>query len=150
VAKHRHADPRRPWKGPWRWFAESLLDCCAPLATVKSEGITLNQVSNSAVSPPERNGIVQLPVDSYKQVLDVTQAACLARCNGAAVELFRNASLDEFRALVSECCSCAQRHILVSYSRKALNQTGVRIANDQAVHAELWLLVHGTTFLQAQ
>jgi len=43
---HRPADPRRPWKGPWRWFAEALLDCCAPLATVKSEGITLSQVSH--------------------------------------------------------------------------------------------------------
>ena len=22
-------DPERSWKGPWRWFAEDLLDCCA-------------------------------------------------------------------------------------------------------------------------
>ena len=21
-------DPRRPWKGVWRWFNEELLDCC--------------------------------------------------------------------------------------------------------------------------
>jgi len=21
-------DPRRPWKGVWRWFSEDLLDCC--------------------------------------------------------------------------------------------------------------------------
>jgi len=24
-------DPGRLWKGPWRWFSEELLDCCAPL-----------------------------------------------------------------------------------------------------------------------
>jgi glutathione gamma-glutamylcysteinyltransferase len=24
-------DPRRRWKGSWRWFSEELLDCCKPL-----------------------------------------------------------------------------------------------------------------------
>jgi glutathione gamma-glutamylcysteinyltransferase len=28
-------DPRRPWKGPWRWFNEDLLDCCEPLPKVR-------------------------------------------------------------------------------------------------------------------
>ena len=46
-------DPRRVWKGSWRIFHEQMLDCCIPLETVQREGITL------------------------------TQAACLAKCNGA-------------------------------------------------------------------
>ena len=45
-------DPRKVWKGPWRWYAEDLLDCCVPLPDVREQGITL------------------------------PQAACLARCNG--------------------------------------------------------------------
>src|SRR5215218_410817 len=44
-------DPGRLWKGPWRWFAEDLLDCCVPLAEVRARG------------------------------LDIDELACLARCN---------------------------------------------------------------------
>lgn len=50
-------DPGRTWKGPWRWFDESLLDCCAPLDVVRAEGITL------------------------------ANAHCLAQCNGATSRL---------------------------------------------------------------
>jgi glutathione gamma-glutamylcysteinyltransferase len=65
-------DPKRPWKGSWRWFHEKLLDCCLPLDTVASEGVVL------------------------------TQAACLAKCNGARVGLLRAGtfSLEEFRRQV--------------------------------------------------
>ncbi|KAF0913042.1 hypothetical protein E2562_019815 [Oryza meyeriana var. granulata] len=31
-------DPSRQWKGPWRWFDESMLDCCEHLDKVKAEG----------------------------------------------------------------------------------------------------------------
>merc|ERR1712138_313373 len=34
-------DPGRPWKGVWRWYDESLLDCCKDLAAVQTEGIDL-------------------------------------------------------------------------------------------------------------
>ena len=27
-------DPKRTWKGVWRWFDETLLDCCKPLDEV--------------------------------------------------------------------------------------------------------------------
>ena len=27
-------DPRRTWKGAWRWFHEEMLDCCWPLEQV--------------------------------------------------------------------------------------------------------------------
>src|SRR3954469_15942589 len=52
-------DPGRLWKGPWRWFAEDLLDCCVPLSEVKERG------------------------------LDLDELTCLARCNGAEVETHR-------------------------------------------------------------
>ncbi|CAK9088639.1 unnamed protein product [Durusdinium trenchii] len=96
-------DPERVWKGPWRWFSESLLDCCEPLETVKERGITFSKV------------------------------ACLARCNGAHVEAHRadepDVSLEDFRRAVRKTCEADPEDenfqvIVASYSRKALNQTG--------------------------
>ena len=52
-------DPERLWKGPWRWFAEDLLDCCVPLPDVRERG------------------------------LDIDELACLARCNGTQVDVRR-------------------------------------------------------------
>lgn len=37
-------DPKRPWKGVWRWFHEELLDCCKPLVEIQKDGVTLSQV----------------------------------------------------------------------------------------------------------
>eukprot|EP00300_Choanocystis_sp_HF-7_P043290 c9873_g1_i1.p1 GENE.c9873_g1_i1~~c9873_g1_i1.p1 ORF type:complete len:323 (+),score=37.59 c9873_g1_i1:78-1046(+) len=31
-------DPKRVWKGPWRWYTEELLDCCAPTDSVRAMG----------------------------------------------------------------------------------------------------------------
>ncbi|CAD7697773.1 unnamed protein product [Ostreobium quekettii] len=89
-------DPLRKWKGPWRWFDETMLDCCKSLEEVKTEGIILEQ------------------------------AACLARCNGAKVKLrkFGSFSLEDFRRDVVEVCTAGDEHIIVSYSRKTMKQTG--------------------------
>ncbi|CAL5224629.1 g7346 [Coccomyxa viridis] len=89
-------DPRRAWKGPWRWFHEEMLDCCLPIAHVVEGGIVLDQ------------------------------AACLARCNGARVELHRagSFSLEEFREAVRETSTSETEHLIASYSRKEFLQTG--------------------------
>ncbi|MEW5316215.1 MAG: hypothetical protein WDW38_007597 [Sanguina aurantia] len=89
-------DPRRPWKGVWRWFHEELLDCCKPLVEVQKDGVTLSQ------------------------------AACLARCNGARVELHRHGTftLDQFRQQLRSACESGEEHVVVSYSRAAFLQTG--------------------------
>jgi glutathione gamma-glutamylcysteinyltransferase len=89
-------DPNRLWKGPWRWFAEDMLDCCTPLDVVKKRGITF------------------------------TEFACLARCNGASVLAWRGdeADPDHFRNSIKEATSQPHLHMVVSYSRKALGQTG--------------------------
>lgn len=31
--------------GPWRWYHESMLDCCTPLEVVRAKGITMDKVS---------------------------------------------------------------------------------------------------------
>lgn len=92
-------DPRRPWKGNWRYFSEGMLDCCTSLEKVARDGITLEE------------------------------AACLARCNGASVGVYRYGSvtLDEFRTMIKNACggnSSQPEHIVVSYSRQAFQQTG--------------------------
>lgn len=89
-------DPGRKWKGPWRWFDESMLDCCEPLEKVKVEGIPFGKV------------------------------VCLARCSGAKVEAFRanQSTIDDFRKYVMECASSDNCHVISSYHRGAFRQTG--------------------------
>lgn len=88
-------DPGRLWKGPWRWFSEELLDCCVPLAEVRKRG------------------------------LDVDELACLARCNGADVELVRGSAsnLVAFRAAIASAAG-GDGVLVVAYDRSALGQTG--------------------------
>ena len=50
-------DPGRLWQGVWRWFDDSMLDCCEPLEKVQKNGINLSKL------------------------------ACLARCNGMKCDL---------------------------------------------------------------
>ena len=35
-------DPGRVWKGPWRWYDESMLDACVPREEVLARGIGLD------------------------------------------------------------------------------------------------------------
>lgn len=54
------------------------------------------------------------------------QAACLARCNGARVELHRGGtfSLEAFRSAVRDTSTSETEHLIASYSRKEFLQTG--------------------------
>ncbi|KAJ3351844.1 hypothetical protein HDU83_008570 [Entophlyctis luteolus] len=97
-------DPNRPWKGAWRWYDETLLDCCSPLETIKSKGITFDEF------------------------------ASLAACNGLTVEAKRftneaageNVSKQEFINDLKRVCSNSEGSLqmVVSFSRKVLSQTG--------------------------
>ncbi|KAJ1282083.1 hypothetical protein BS78_03G022900 [Paspalum vaginatum] len=89
-------DPGRRWKGPWRWFDESMLDCCEPLDKVKAQGITFGKV------------------------------ACLAHCSGADVQSFRanGVTLDDLRRHLIRCASSPDCHLIASYHRRPFKQTG--------------------------
>ncbi|KAF3436123.1 hypothetical protein FNV43_RR23215 [Rhamnella rubrinervis] len=89
-------DPRRKWKGPWRWFDECMLDCCEPLETVKARGISFGKVVS------------------------------LAHCAGANVEAFRtnHTSIDDFRKYVVRCSTSDDCHLISSYNRATFKQTG--------------------------
>jgi glutathione gamma-glutamylcysteinyltransferase len=88
-------DPGRLWKGPWRWFAEDLLDCCVPLPEVRKRG------------------------------LDIDELSCLARCNGAEVQLVRAdaADMGAWRAAMTAAAR-GDSVVIASYDRSALGQTG--------------------------
>lgn len=89
--------PGRPWKGPWRWFSEEHLDCCRPLAEVQHTGLTIPEL------------------------------ACLARCNGARVEIHygETTTVQNFRQAILEAAGTAgEPHLVLSYDRATLGQTG--------------------------
>ncbi|KAN0018942.1 hypothetical protein ACTFIU_002144 [Dictyostelium citrinum] len=89
-------DPNRLWKGPWRWFAEDMLDCCIPIESVKKRGITF------------------------------TEFSCLSKCNGANIKPYRGdeSDINQFRNSIIEASSKQGIHLVMSYSRKVLGQTG--------------------------
>ncbi|GLT41281.1 hypothetical protein SLA2020_153560 [Shorea laevis] len=89
-------DPGRTWKAPWRWFDDSMLDCCEPLEKIKAEGVTFKKV------------------------------ACLAVCNGGKVDASRTdeCTVDDFRKHVILCTSSEDCHVVVSYHRGVFKQTG--------------------------
>jgi hypothetical protein len=89
-------DPLRQWKGVWRWYDESMLDCCRPLETVQETGITLPEFT------------------------------CLARCNGLSATLKRadQVSKEEFLNHIKRTSKQQNEYLVVSFSRKTLGQTG--------------------------
>jgi hypothetical protein len=89
-------DPMRQWKGVWRWYDETMLDCCRPLEQIQVQGITLPEF------------------------------ACLARCNGLNATLRRADELtkEQFISDIQRTCKIDYEYLCVSFSRKSLNQTG--------------------------
>ncbi|HTJ19130.1 MAG TPA: phytochelatin synthase family protein [Steroidobacteraceae bacterium] len=90
-------DPRRKWKGVWRWFSEELLDCCKSLDEIRQLGLTLDEV------------------------------ACLAACSAASVSVHRPplADISTFREHLRAATTIEQGPVLiVNYSRKSVGQSG--------------------------
>lgn len=90
-------DPGRIWKGPWRWYHEDMLDCCIPIDIVKSKGITLDQF------------------------------ICISKCNGLTANVQRisdNQNFNDFKKILLRITKIDEEILVVSYSRKGLNQSG--------------------------
>jgi len=108
-------DPGRVWKGPWRWYVDSMLDSCVSPKVMQTEGISLSSF------------------------------VCLARCNGTAATFLRppplpnafadssffesepvTSSLSKFRdALRISARSQSGPFVVAAYAREALGQTGI-------------------------
>ncbi|KAJ3370843.1 hypothetical protein GGF31_003871 [Allomyces arbusculus] len=92
-------DPKKRWKGGWRWYSDEMLECCAPLDVIRKKGITFKEF------------------------------ACIAKCNGLSViaKQADHVTFDEFEHDLRACTSNAfptETHMVVSFSRKSLGQTG--------------------------
>lgn len=87
-------DPKKRWKGVWRWYSEEMLEC-AP-ENVKSDGMTFDQVHQVALC----NGLDvvakrgdQIPIEEFLRDIDIVT-------------------------------SNTNKQLIVSFSRKTLSQTG--------------------------
>ncbi|KAG0347683.1 hypothetical protein BG005_011947 [Podila minutissima] len=88
-------DPRKQWRGVWRWYSDEQLDCCATIEEMKLKGITFNQF------------------------------ACLARCHAKViVKRADRHTLEEFRRDVQMVSQSSDYQLVISFSRSALGQTG--------------------------
>ncbi|XP_002128372.2 glutathione gamma-glutamylcysteinyltransferase-like [Ciona intestinalis] len=90
-------DPGRVWKGVWRWYHESMLECCTSLEEVQKQGVTMDQLS------------------------------CIARCNqlnADVVYVDDHASIDEFREVVKQSCRGSSMAVICSFGRRELGQSG--------------------------
>jgi glutathione gamma-glutamylcysteinyltransferase len=95
VLNSLEVDPHRQWKGAWRWYSDELLECCAPAEQVKAKGITFNQF------------------------------ACLSKCHcDVQVRRATQTTLEQFKKDLETVCSRDDIHMVVSFSRKSLGQTG--------------------------
>ncbi|KAI3700420.1 hypothetical protein L2E82_45048 [Cichorium intybus] len=65
-------DPGRKWKGPWRWFDESMLDCCGPLEKVKAEGISFGKVIHVNI---QASPITSTPIHPGWSILIISHGA---------------------------------------------------------------------------
>jgi hypothetical protein len=89
-------DPGRTWKGPWRWFDESMLDCCEPLVKVKADGITFGNVCLAHCAGAR--------VQSFRA--DQT-------------------TIHDFRAHLKRCASSQDCHLISSYHRRPFLQVSI-------------------------
>ncbi|KAF9155477.1 hypothetical protein BG015_009765 [Linnemannia schmuckeri] len=88
-------DPRRQWRGVWRWYSDEQLDCCTSVEVMKQKGITFNQFS------------------------------CLARCHAkVSAKRADRTTIEQFRQDIKLVSTSDQVHMVLSFSRAALGQTG--------------------------
>ncbi|KAI7903388.1 Phytochelatin synthase-domain-containing protein [Cokeromyces recurvatus] len=88
-------DPKRRWKGNWRWYSDEFLHCCSSKEEVKVKGITF---------------------DNF---------ACLAKCHcDVQVNRAFDFTFEKFVKDVEMVTSTSDKFMVVSFSRKVLGQTG--------------------------
>ncbi|KAK3793084.1 hypothetical protein RRG08_038589 [Elysia crispata] len=89
-------DPGRLWKAPWRWYHETMLDCCIPLETAQKEGVNMAQLY------------------------------CLAKSNGLHPHAVngKDLTLDRLRQEVKHVTKREDVVFIANYGRSMLGQTG--------------------------
>ena len=90
-------DPGRTWKRPWRWWSDEMFACCdKSLEVMKEKGVTLEFFDRIAKS----------------QV-------------GIQVETRAPGDVDEFKTIIKDSVTTTGMHVIVSFGRGQLGQTGI-------------------------
>ncbi|KAJ3241685.1 hypothetical protein HDU81_011009 [Chytriomyces hyalinus] len=125
-------DPNRPWKGAWRWYDETLLDCCAPLELIRTKGITFDEFACLAAC----NGLgvtAKRVTDAKSQLLSNLDApmpsfpSLQTTSNPTTpIDADHPITREEFIADLKRVCSDpdGSTQMVASFSRKTLHQTG--------------------------
>lgn len=137
-------DPYRTWKGIWRWYHETMLDCCVSLDKIKEGGITLPQFICLAECNGCKFDLIQrvalapdqppVPLLEQENRCSLSQRLVLpkdatAHCTHTPRPLPDPASLENhvrrFRSVVRAVSrdASSSRFVVVSYDRAALQQT---------------------------
>lgn len=124
-------DPRRAWKGPWRWYEESMLNCCVDPDVIKETGITINDFRCLAICQGLAVTVV-LAEDAIVESDDNNDNG-----NGEQPSHAHDKGVDAFRQAVKQACVASddtnhnldeettkEQYLVVSYTRKVLRQTG--------------------------
>ena len=101
-------DPKKTWKGSWRWVSEETLQC----DSVQVCGHSLEKVKHSGMNFAEFESLAKchgVPMKSYRVE---------EKRSEGSLELFRKQIID------SSTSDAANNFIIVNFSRKRLGQTG--------------------------
>ncbi|GAA5834600.1 hypothetical protein JCM11251_007050 [Rhodosporidiobolus azoricus] len=118
-------DPQRKWRGAWRWYDQTMLDCCRPLTDIAAVGLTLSEFTCLA----RCNGLRARLVSPLLSVSPSTLSSLTPRATDPSSLMnpsAREEGLARFRRDLKEVCSSDGRKsaMAISYSRKTLGQTG--------------------------
>jgi glutathione gamma-glutamylcysteinyltransferase len=104
-------DPRRKWKGVWRWFSEELLDCCKSLDDIRRLGLTLDEVACLATCSDASVSVHRPPLADISTFREHLRAATTTGEGPVLIgELFETGRRPERRrALLTDRCT-ACRH----------------------------------------
>lgn len=102
-------DPMQTWRRPWRWWSDEMFACCdGSLQVMKSSGVTLEFFDRIA----------------KKQL-------------GISVQTRVPGSLEEFMGVLKRSASEQDYHVIVSFGRESLGQTGIgHFSPVAAIHAQ--------------
>lgn len=125
-------DPKRSWKGVWRWYHEDMLDCCEDIEKVRQDGITFEKLAclarcnglrvKSRVSPAKETNSSE--TTEYGTNLGKILEEDMCSCSRAPAQKSEEGNFEEFRRDVQASAAGDGSILIVSYSRSVLGQTG--------------------------
>ncbi|GMP91677.1 hypothetical protein CsSME_00042267 [Camellia sinensis var. sinensis] len=88
-------DPKRAWKGPWRWFEDHMVGDSEIMGNIQKKGITFDNFAELARK--------HVDIEAFKA---------------------QHSSLEQFTDSVIKTTSVEDLHMILSHSRNKVNQTG--------------------------